>query len=174
MVIACHGGGRTKNIYANVATCELLFQDFDILTFDFRGHGESGGRWTGDGATIYDLKAVIDYAREQGYGKVGVIGRSFGAWTAILEVAHFHNADALVAAAPPPTDMREVEISKILFKWGYKWWAFPGRAAVAVLRDVRISGYNDAPGSLGRGRPGLTNAAADRLQRIRPRVGMPS
>ena len=141
VVIACHGGGRTKNIYANVATCELLFQDFDILTFDFHGHGESGGRWTGDGATVYDLKAVIDYAKEQGYGKVGVIGRSFGAWTAVLEIARFRNADTLVAAAPPPTDIREVEISKILFKWGYKWWAFPGtrqRLSCTRCQDQRL------------------------------------
>jgi pimeloyl-ACP methyl ester carboxylesterase len=144
-VIVCHGGGRSKDVYVYVATCELLFEDYDVLTFDFRGHQESGGKWTGDGSSKYDLKVVIDYARQRGYEKIGVVGRSFGAWTAIIEVAEYQNADTVVAAAPPPTDMREVRMTKTLFRWGFRWWAWPVRVAVTVLRGLRIARYDEHP-----------------------------
>jgi pimeloyl-ACP methyl ester carboxylesterase len=144
-VIVCHGGARNKDIHANVVTCELLFEDYDVFTFDFRGHHESGGKWTGDGATKYDLKAVIDYAYEMGYEKIGVVGWSFGAWTAVIEVAEFQNVCTVVAAAPPPTDMREVKLTKSLFSWGYKLWALPLRILVTVIRGVRIGKYDFHP-----------------------------
>jgi pimeloyl-ACP methyl ester carboxylesterase len=116
-----------------------------VLTFDFRGHQESAGKWTGDESSKYDLKAVIDYARQQGYEKIGVVGRSFGAWTAVIEVAEYHNVDTLVAAAPPPTDMREVKMTRMLFKWGYRAWALPARIAVTVIRGLRIGKYDQHP-----------------------------
>jgi pimeloyl-ACP methyl ester carboxylesterase len=144
-VIICHGGARNKDIQANVMTCELLFEEYDVFTFDFRGHHESGGKWTGDGATKYDLKAVIDYADKMGYEKVGVVGWSFGAWTAVIEVAEFQNACTVVAAAPPPTDMREVKLTKPLFSWGYKPLALPMRILVTIIRGVRIGKYNIHP-----------------------------
>jgi hypothetical protein len=53
VVIVCHGEGRNKDNYVYVATCALLFEDCDVITFDFRGHHESGGVWTGDGSTKY-------------------------------------------------------------------------------------------------------------------------
>ena len=145
VIVVCHGGGRSKDISPIVATCELLFEDYDVLTFDFRGHQESGGKWTGDGSTKYDLKAVIDYAKQHGYEKIGIVGRSFGAWTAVMEVAEFQNAHAVVAAAPPPTDMRDVKLTKVLFKYGFKPWALPGRVAATVLRAVRAAKYDDHP-----------------------------
>jgi pimeloyl-ACP methyl ester carboxylesterase len=147
-IVVCHGGGRNKDIHANVITCELLFETYDVLTFDFRGHQESGGKWMGDGNNKYDLKAVIDYARSLGYEKIGVVGWSFGAWTAVIEAAEFRNVDSLVAAAPPPTDFREVEMTKVLFSWGYKPWALPIRILVTIFRGVRIGKYDQHPSLL--------------------------
>jgi pimeloyl-ACP methyl ester carboxylesterase len=144
-IVVCHGGGRSKDICPIVVTCELLFEDYDVITFDLRGHQESGGKWTGDGSTKYDLKAVIDYAKQQGYEKIGIVGRSFGAWTAVLEVAEYQNADAVVAAAPPPTDMREVKMTQALFKWGFKPWALPLRIGATVLRALRAGKYDQHP-----------------------------
>jgi pimeloyl-ACP methyl ester carboxylesterase len=145
VIVVCHGGGRNKDIYANVVTCELLFEDYDVITFDFRGHQESGGKWAGDGRTKHDLKAVIDYAQQLGYQKVGVVGWSFGAWTAVMEVAEYQNVDTVVAAAPPPTDFREVEMAKPLFRWGFRPWALPARMVVTVLRNVKASKYDQHP-----------------------------
>ncbi len=144
-VIVCHGAGRNKDIYALVSTCELLFEDYDVFTFDFRGHHESGGRWVGDGSTKFDLKAVVDYAKSRGYEKIGVVGWSFGAWTAIIAAAEHQNIDTLVAAAPPPTSIRDAKLARPLFKWGYKAWALPVRMLVRSLRGIRLGKYDSHP-----------------------------
>jgi len=145
VIIVCHGGGRNKDIEANVTTCELLFEDYDVITFDFRGHQESGGKWAGDGSSKYDLKVVIDYAKQNGYEKVGIVSWSFGAWTAVMEVAEYKNADTVVAAAPPPTDMREIRMTKALFARGFRFWGLPVRIAMTVLRGMRIGRYDVHP-----------------------------
>jgi pimeloyl-ACP methyl ester carboxylesterase len=141
-VIVCHGAGRSKDIHANVITCELLAEKYNVFTFDWRGHQESGGYWTGDGINKYDLKAVIEHVKGQGYEKIGVVAWSFGAWTAIIEGAEFKNFDALVAAAPPPTILREAAMAKQLFDVGLKWWAWPIRIALKALRNFRTRQYD--------------------------------
>jgi len=140
-VIVCHGGGRSKDIWANVITCELLAETYAVFTFDWRGHQESRGYWTGDGASKYDLKAMIDHVRAIGYERVGVAAWSFGAWTAIIEGAEFKNFDTLAAAAPPPTNMREVDMTRHIFAVAIRWWALPVRIALKILRNFRLSGY---------------------------------
>ena len=156
VVISCHGGGRHKDIYAAVATCEYLFQDYDVITFDFRGHRESGGVWRGDGSAGLDVKAVIDYARQQGYQRVGVVGWSLGAWAAVIAAAEFQGMDALVAAAPPPTDFRDVGLTKPLMDWGYKPWAFPLRVLIRFARGLNI------------GRPESFPSLMDYVEKVAP------
>jgi pimeloyl-ACP methyl ester carboxylesterase len=142
-VIVCHGGGRSKDIWANVITCELLAEEYDVFTFDWRGHQESDGCWTGDGASKYDLKAMIDHVRAVGYQRIGIVAWSFGAWTAIIEGAEYKNFDTLVAAAPPPTDMREVDMTRYIFAVAVRWWAWPVRIALKVLRNFRLRNYQN-------------------------------
>ena len=59
----CNGGGRHKDVYASVITCEYLFQDYDVITFDFRGHHESGGIWTGDGGQHQGMRQGVGVVR---------------------------------------------------------------------------------------------------------------
>jgi pimeloyl-ACP methyl ester carboxylesterase len=140
-VIVCHGGGRSKDTWANVATCELLAEQYDVFTFDWRGHQESGGFWTGDGASKYDLKAVVEHVRGLGYARIGVVGWSFGAWIAAIAGATFHNFDALVAAAPPPATLREVEMARSALGVMTHWWAWPLRGLVSVMLNLRVHSY---------------------------------
>jgi len=140
-VIVCHGGGRSKDIWANVATCELLAEQYDVFTFDWRGHQESGGFWTGDGASKYDLKAVVEHVRGLGYARIGVVGWSLGAWIAIIAGATFHNFDALVAAAPPPATLREAALARSALGVVTRWWAWPLRALVGVMLNLRVRSY---------------------------------
>ncbi len=100
-VIYIHGGFRAKHCLGSVMICEWLCEYYDIFTFDLRGHGESGGFYTGDGKTILDLQAALEYVKSCGYERVGLVGRSVGAWTAVLAEARQHNVDSLVATALP-------------------------------------------------------------------------
>ena len=50
-----------------------------VLSFDFRGHGRSGGASTLGDREIKDLAVVVAYARELGYARVALVGFSMGA-----------------------------------------------------------------------------------------------
>jgi fermentation-respiration switch protein FrsA (DUF1100 family) len=50
-----------------------------VLTFDFRGHGRSGGLSTLGDREIADLDVVVAYARELGYRRIVTVGFSMGA-----------------------------------------------------------------------------------------------
>ncbi len=91
-----------------------LSPDFDVISMDFRGHGKSGGLYTFSAKETEDLKAVADYARAAGYGRVGALGFSYGGTIAILEAAEHRNLDSLVCVGSPMAS-EEVE---------FKWWTF--------------------------------------------------
>ena len=54
-------------------------QRVGVVTFDFRGHGRSGGLSTVGDLEVYDLQAAVDWARELGYCRVATVGFSMGA-----------------------------------------------------------------------------------------------
>src|ERR1700733_8715560 len=56
-----------------------LHQTAGVLTFDFPGHGRSGGLSTLGDREIKDLAVVVAYARELGYKRIAAIGFSMGA-----------------------------------------------------------------------------------------------
>ncbi len=71
---------------------------YDLLLFDWRAHGESGGDFTSLGFyETRDLEAALDYASGRGHGQVGAVAMSVGAATAIRGGAHDQRLRALVA-----------------------------------------------------------------------------
>jgi pimeloyl-ACP methyl ester carboxylesterase len=141
VVILAHGAFRSKDLFVKALLTAWLSETFDVISFDFRGHGESGGVWTGDGKTIADLKCVIDFARQKGYQKIGVYGRSMGGWTAILEAVDYHDVDALVVAGLPPGFFSEVPE----FEGRIKIIKYPGAAFLTrILLGVRFKHFTDA------------------------------
>ncbi|MDH6522278.1 alpha/beta fold hydrolase [Streptomyces sp. SAI-090] len=64
---------------------DLAAQGFNCLSFDFRGHGRSGGRrgrWVLD-ELVADSRHAIDFACERYRGPIGLFGNSLGAMVAI-------------------------------------------------------------------------------------------
>jgi pimeloyl-ACP methyl ester carboxylesterase len=100
-VILCHGFGGNKNIRNFVALAQELSQRFTVYTFDFRGHGISPGRSTFGYLEIYDLKAIVDMAREDGNRRVAVIGFSMGGMVAMRYAAIFGGLDSVTAISVP-------------------------------------------------------------------------
>jgi pimeloyl-ACP methyl ester carboxylesterase len=136
-VIVCHGGGRSKDILGNVMICEWFADYYDVVTFDFRGHGASSGTLAGDGRTAEDLNTVIEYTRGHRYERIGVVGRSLGGWSAILEAARYQNVDSVVAAGVPLGGLDDIPAARALFSKGIL--PFLGRALARILVGVRIS-----------------------------------
>ena len=83
---------------------ETLAEHFDVFTFDFRGHGGSGGRLEPNlTGPLEDMRAVVSMVRSSGYAWVGAVGFSLGGMAAFLHAATYGGLDAVVmVSAPPP------------------------------------------------------------------------
>jgi pimeloyl-ACP methyl ester carboxylesterase len=72
-----------------------------VVTFDFRGHGRSGGLSTLGDKEINDLDVAVHYARELGYDKVATVGFSMGGSVALRQAALLGGVDAVVSVSGP-------------------------------------------------------------------------
>ncbi len=82
---------------------EMLYPDFDIATFDFRGHGKSAGYLTPDlRGPAADLAAVLEHFLAYGYEWTGVVGFSLGGMAGIWNAATREDVDALASIGAPP------------------------------------------------------------------------
>jgi fermentation-respiration switch protein FrsA (DUF1100 family) len=72
-----------------------------VLTFDFRGHGRSGGLSTLGDREISDLDVVVAYARELGYRRIVTVGFSMGASVVLRHAGLIGGPDAVVSVSGP-------------------------------------------------------------------------
>ena len=99
--VICHGYGGDGLAFENSAKT-LASEGIVTLTFDFRGHGSSGG--TLDGSIVNDVIDAWDFLRsrpEVDRKSMGLIGHSMGAFSAILAAGKLKKAKVLVALACP-------------------------------------------------------------------------
>ncbi|MBB5869281.1 alpha-beta hydrolase superfamily lysophospholipase [Allocatelliglobosispora scoriae] len=118
-----------------------------VISFDFRGHGRSGGSSTVGDQEIHDLEAAVAWARELGYKEIVTIGFSMGASVVVRHAALVRGVAAAVAVSSPArwyyrgtTPMRRVH------------WVIErrlGRLLGRVALRTRISGrgWNPVPES---------------------------
>jgi pimeloyl-ACP methyl ester carboxylesterase len=72
-----------------------------VVTFDFRGHGRSGGMSTLGDKEIYDLDVAVRFARELGYARVATVGFSMGGSVALRQAGLLGGTDAVVSVSSP-------------------------------------------------------------------------
>jgi pimeloyl-ACP methyl ester carboxylesterase len=72
-----------------------------VVSFDFRGHGRSGGLSTLGDKEIYDLDVAVQYARELGYQRVATVGFSMGGSVALRQAGLLGGTDAVVSVSSP-------------------------------------------------------------------------
>jgi uncharacterized protein len=103
IVIFSHGyKGNRDNIDAALPTMKALHDaGFSVLAFDYRDEGESDGSLVSVGFyEVRDLLGAVDWAEQQGYRKIGVIGFSMGASTALVAAAKDDRIQAVIADSP--------------------------------------------------------------------------
>ncbi|UCC61646.1 MAG: alpha/beta fold hydrolase, partial [Anaerolineae bacterium] len=99
-IVLCHGYGATRATLLPVAGV-LARHGYHVLAFDFRGHGESGGELVTLGYDeVKDVQGAVAYLRarlEVAPDRIGVLGQSMGAATAIRATAQTPEIGAVVA-----------------------------------------------------------------------------
>lgn len=75
-------------------------KDFDVIAMDFRGHGRSSGFYTFTAKEDWDIKTVVNYAKEN-YEKVFLTGFSLGAALVLIHCAIEQNVDKVIAVSAP-------------------------------------------------------------------------
>jgi glycosyltransferase involved in cell wall biosynthesis/pimeloyl-ACP methyl ester carboxylesterase len=101
VVIIAHGIYNNKDTFLFRRIADAFSEEYDVIAFDFRGHGKSSDAFTWTAHEQKDLLAIIAYAKENHYTKIGVIGFSLGAAIALIEASHYHNIDSVIAVSPP-------------------------------------------------------------------------
>jgi len=144
-VVVAHGLTGSHRRPAVRRAVAVLSAMAGVVSFDFRGHGRSGGVSTVGNLEILDLAAAVAWARELGYGRVATVGFSMGAAVALRHAAEYRDVAAVVAVSGPS-------------RWYYRGtpamrrlhWMIstgPGRVTGRVLRGTRIGrgGWHPEP-----------------------------
>jgi dipeptidyl aminopeptidase/acylaminoacyl peptidase len=99
-IIICHGIGANKSDFTDLAVT-LSRRGYYVLTFDFRAHGESGGRRSSLGYHEQkDIAAALGFLtsrQENDPKRIGIYGFSMGGAAAILAAGHSDGFSAVVA-----------------------------------------------------------------------------
>ena len=111
VIIIAHGFFNSKQAVLFMQLAKDLSNEFDVIVFDFRGHGLSHGLFYWTSKEYLDLLAVVEFARKH-YSKIGVMGFSLGAATSIIAASKTAHIDSVVAISAP------AEFGKI----EYRFW----------------------------------------------------
>lgn len=140
LIIIAHGFMKAMNDGGLVALAEALGERFDVLAFDFPGHGRSGG--VADlsyASAATHLSRVIDYARTLGYSHIGAVGYSMGAAASILAAAHGAPLDAVVSVSCPAGPPSHQAADSRRATWPWRWWA--RLMGTRVARETRLESW---------------------------------
>jgi pimeloyl-ACP methyl ester carboxylesterase len=124
-VVLAHG--FTNSIatpHVRAIAAGLAREGVGVLSFDFRGHGRSGGLSTVGDAEVHDVDAAVTAARRLGYARVVTCGWSMGGAVVIRHAAGqgtVHLPDAVIAVSP-------------LARWHYRGTKAMRRVMYAIER----------------------------------------
>ena len=80
---------------------DALQAPISVLTFDFRGHGQSPGENRDLVGMTADVRSAIDYARLRGFSEIVLIGASMGGTAAIVAAAQGAPIAGVIAISAP-------------------------------------------------------------------------
>ncbi|MBD3246687.1 MAG: alpha/beta fold hydrolase [Candidatus Omnitrophica bacterium] len=138
LVVICPGFFNSKGNRWMQRTQELISARHDTFLFDFRGHGDSGGTFTWLAKEPYDVAAVLDYVKEQGYRSIGILGYSLGAAAAVNTVSRASGVSRMMLISCPYS----------FWKIDYHFWKPEMLSDLKDNIDVKWEGKGVRPGSM--------------------------
>ena len=127
-IIFCHGVSWTRWGMAKYMDT-FIEQGWNIIAYDSRAHGESGGRYPSYGYfEKHDLMAVEDWTMKRfpQTGRLGIFGESMGAST-VLQFAPMSHHAAFLILDSPYSDLAELCRTRLA------WAGVPGLLITPVL-----------------------------------------
>ena len=100
-IVVAHGFTQSWQRPIVWSIVQRLNRAAGVVTFDFRGHGRSGGLSTLGDKEVDDLDVAVRYARGLGYAKVVTVGFSMGASVVLRQAALRRGVDAVVSVSGP-------------------------------------------------------------------------
>ena len=101
VVILSHGFYNSRNSRLSQLVAQFLEPYYDVISFDYRGHGQSGGMYTFGAREDRDFAAVLRYAQSFGYAKTALIGFSLGAAVPAVYLGRRRCVDSLMLISCP-------------------------------------------------------------------------
>jgi uncharacterized protein len=102
-ILMLHGRNMTRDRDEAFLEKAALFvgQGYDVLLFDFRAHGLSGGeRYSMGSWETRDITGALDYLKGRGYTEFGTYGVSMGAAISLLAAPAHPEIKALMVDSP--------------------------------------------------------------------------
>jgi pimeloyl-ACP methyl ester carboxylesterase len=144
-IVVAHGFTGSWRTPAMRRVAAVLASFGGVVTFDFRGHGRSGGVSTVGEREVLDVEAAVRWAHALGYERVATVGFSMGAACIVRHAGLCGGLSGAVAVSGPS-------------RWYYRGtvpmrrahWVIERRLGRAVARYIlrtRISsqGWNPVP-----------------------------
>jgi pimeloyl-ACP methyl ester carboxylesterase len=144
-VVVAHGLAGSRRTPAMRRAVHALARVAGVVSFDFRGHGRSGGASTVGDREVLDLAAAVAWARELGHGPVATVGFSMGAAVALRHAAEFRDVTGVVAVSGPA---RWYYRGTPPMRWVHRMISTaPGRLVARTLKGTRIAsaGWDPVP-----------------------------
>jgi uncharacterized protein len=101
VIIVCPGFFNSKENRWMRKAVGMFLPEYDVIIFDFRGHGNSGGRYTWSAKESLDVDIAVDYAVAQKYKHIGILAFSLGAAAAINDAATRSEIESMVLISCP-------------------------------------------------------------------------
>lgn len=101
-IVVCHGFTHHTGHSTTRQVLAAFARHSDVVAFDMRGHGRSGGRNTVGDREILDVDAAVGAARALGHSGVATVGFSLGGAVVLRQAAlGAQRPDAVVAVSAP-------------------------------------------------------------------------
>jgi pimeloyl-ACP methyl ester carboxylesterase len=107
-LILAHGFFNNKDVFLFRKIAEALSADYDVVSFDFRGHGKSSGLFGWTAVEVQDFNQVVKFVQEKGYAQIGVVGFSLGAAVALIAASQNREIESVIAVSAP-TDFWKID-----------------------------------------------------------------
>lgn len=143
VIVMMHGRNGTRDGGDMLTIASLLVKhNYDVLTFDFRAHGESGGeRYSLGSWATRDVAGALAYLKGRGVNEVGTLAFSMGAATELLAAPDHPEMKALVS------DSAFSDLGALLDKELPRNSGLPGIFNPGILFMVRAQYGIDIPGT---------------------------